>query len=841
MDHWQENVGLPQKWVTTIIQTRDGYLWVGTKGGIARFDGVRFKVYDDLHANQLKEAEVWAIAEDDDSSIWIGTYGGGLSHLLKDGSFVTLTTKDGLPCENVTALQKSADGSLWIGTPKGLARRRDGKLAAYTTADGLPGNGVQALYLDREGVLWIGTDRGLASYASGRFTNQSAKLAGALDASVNAIAGSGREGLWIGGGGRELGGGSRDFGLSRLKDGVLTRYTTRDGLPSDSVTSIAIDLDGTVWIGTFGGLCRYRRGRFEAFQPEVSGPGDQRAFEPVSLRRIQSLFADREGSLWVGTRIDGLARLRDSTFLHLTGDAPGGAAIPLNSVFEDRHGAMWIGTPQDFRSVRDGALTTYTLPENPEANTFAEDRGGALWIGTTSGVFRLLAGKPVRVPLGPLDKLLIGILVSGARGDMWIGTRSKGLYRYSGGDVTRYLTSDGLAGDQIRGLAFDSAGGLWIATRDGGVSCLRDGHFKNYGLAEGLPCLAAQALYVDREDVVWIATHRGLCRIKRKDGATQVTVLTAENGLPNNYFYQIVEDDQANLWLTHGRGIVRISKRELNDVADKAARMVSPMLFGSESGLRSTAMSVSNQPMAWKTRAGRLWFATQRGAAIVDTSTIAHNPVAPPVHIEEVNANLRQYEHVDGLVLPPGRGDVEIRYTGLSFLAPLHVRFKYILEGFDKAWQDAGARRVAYYTNIPPGQYTFRVIGCNNDGVWNTEGASFSFRLLPRWYQTRVFLVLTGLTGVAMVVGLYRLRVRRHIRMEHELQERVTTALADIKTLHGLLPICAWCKKVRDDTGYWNQIEEYVGEHSQAEFSHGICPDCKAKYGPRSAESGHPG
>jgi len=383
----------------------------------------------------------------------------------------------------------------------------------------------------------------------------------------------------------------------------------------------------------------------------------------------------------------------------------------------------------------------------------------------------------------------------------------------------------------VRGLAEDSQGGIWVGTKDGGLARLHEGRFTSYGKKEGLPSASVSAVYVDKDDTVWIATRRGLARLR----AGAITSYTAPHGLPANFFYQIVEDDHGYLWLTHGRGIVRLSRQELNDVADGKAATVSCRTFGTESGMKSTAMIIPKQPAAHKARDGRLWFATGNGAAVVDPASLVANHVVPPVWIEELRVDGKEEPARAGAAFPPGDGDVAIHYTGLSFVAPQSVRFKYKLEGFDAEWVDAETRRVAYYTNLPPGPYEFRVKACNNDGVWNETGHHLQFRLRPHWYQTRWFHGAMLLTLAAGLASLHQLRVRGHKRREKELAERVNEAVGHIKMLRGMLPVCASCKKIRDDKGYWNQMETYIAQNSEADFSHGICPECIARLYPEYA------
>ena len=812
VDFWREGGGLPQNFVYTILQTRDGYLWLGTRGGLARFDGVRFTTYDDRRPDQLHDSEVHALAEDDDGSLWIGTHGGGLSH-LRGGVMTSYSTKDGLASDSITSLAQSPRGPLWIGSMAGLTSFDGARFTTYTTKDGLPGDSIFELHLDDEGVLWIGTSRGLASFRDGAIVNHAAAHP-ELGGTVRAIGGrSADNGIWLD---RVVDEdrlvGSKPRGLRRLKGDQVTTFSTRDGLPSDDVTALIEDADGIVWIGTTDGLARYRNGRVET----ILGQSGRGSLPPGTLppRVIQCLWMDHEGSLWVGTRLDGLARLRNALF---SNEGRGGTS----SVIEDRAGAIWIAGVSGLSRTQDSVTTLFTLPGALPPGALAEDDRGRIWIGSSDGLFWIRSGRLERAAL-PLPGISVSVLLNDRRGSLWIGGRTSGLYEWRDERVTRYTPEDGLVGSQVRAIIADRDDGLWIGTKDGGVSRFKEGRFRNIGVKEGLPSPSVSALVADGDDVVWAATRRGLARIR----GTEVSVVMAHQGLPTNYFYQIVEDGASDLWLTFAGGVARVSREELNNVADGTSRAARVSVFGTESGLRNTAMTISFQPSATRTRDGRLWFTNLDGVAVLDPRRKLRNAVAPSVHIEQTRTDATSHTKGGVIEVAPGQGNLEVHYTALSFLDPLRVQFKYRLEGFDRDWIEAGGRRVAYYTNLPRGRYRFQVKACNNDGVWNETGAAVDLRFLPHFYETSWFYGACAVTLALLGAGTQRVRVKRLQQRAQDLSDRVEESVAQMKILRGLLPICAWCKKIRDDGGYWNRMEEYIHEHSEADFSHSICPEC---------------
>jgi signal transduction histidine kinase len=325
---------------------------------------------------------------------------------------------------------------------------------------------------------------------------------------------------------------------------------------------------------------------------------------------------------------------------------------------------------------------------------------------------------------------------------------------------------------QVRAVVQDSTGGIWVGTKDGGISRLHQDRFQTLGVEDGLPSRSVSALLVDGEDQVWAATRRGLARIRGGEVAT----LTAEHGLPANYFYQVLSDDADNLWLTFAGGIVRVARQALDDVADGRAAAVAGRVYGVESGLHNTGMTVSFQPTACRSRDGRLWFATGDGVAVLDPRQTLFNEVPPPVLVEEVQTGAERRAASEIVEVPPGRGELQVHYTALSFLDPSRVRFRYQLEGFDPGWVEAGTRRAAYYTNLPPGRYRFRVVACNNDGVWNEVGDALRVVVRPRPWQTWWFRVAMGLVLAGVVAAGHYVRIRsiraRNVALRQEVEER---------------------------------------------------------------------
>ena len=752
---WRQPQGLPQNSIRSMIQTRDGYLWLGTNGGLARFDGVRFTTYDDRNPAQLRENEVWALLEGRDGSLWIGTYGGGLSR-LKDGRFTVFTTRDGLVNDTVAALCEDHEGGIWVGTDLGLSRYHDGRFTNIT--EGLVYPKIRAVYTDTDGSVWIGGfNGGVNRFKDGRL--QRPVLDPAPKDEIRGFARTRDGALWI----------ATFGGLWRVETGRARRFTIEDGLASNAVHSLHEDAEGRFWIATDNGLHRYDEGRFLGQSIDYAQP------HRPHLTRVMS---DREGSLWVGTWSQGVAHLRRSRFT-TWGSRNGLAGDYVSTVLEDARGDVWVGTNTGLSVFRGGTSIGPMVPGGAALNviSLARDRDGRVLIGTKDGVWVAGGSGPLSLLPGTAGLYARVIYVDGA-GVIWIGTDSRGLARHDG-RLTTFTTKDGLSSDAVRAVAPDETGALWIGTRGGGLNRYANGQFAPpLTRKDGLPSDAIMALHQDEGDprTLWIATRQGVTRYR--DGVFKT--LTVEDGLFASFVYSFLEN-AGQLWMTCSKGIFRVSKQELHDRADGKRGPVTPAVYGLEHGLGGLVGTIAHHPNSWRTRDGRLWFATANGVAAVDPHDLPRNEVTPPVHIEEMEADRRSVDLGQAVELSPGRGDLTFRYTGLSLLAPDKMTFRYRLENYDADWRDAGARRVAQYTNIPPGQYTFRVTACNDDNKCNDAGAHVDFRLAPYFYQTGWFLGLCALGLVLAALGAHRLRVRAMAAQQARLEALVDERTRELK------------------------------------------------------------
>ena len=741
LDIWTEREGLPQGSVQTITQTHDGYLWIGTRDGLARFDGVSFTVFRGETTAGLAANDIRALCEDKGGQLWVGTFNGGLS-CYADGKFRSYTTQDGLPSNGVLDIFQDRRGNLWFGTWNGLARWDSGRFIHYGTAQGLVGDG-RSICEDARGRLWVATDGALNHLRGDRFEMESRGVK--LPESPFRKVYAGRDGvLWIATVGE---------GLLSLQDDKGTFYTKREGLPDNKVQTVFEDRNGNIWIGTWSGLCRLQDGTFATLTRQDGLPHDY----------VQALYEDWEGNLWIGTRGGGLARLRDGKFSNYT-TREGLAHNFGKCVFEDREGTLWVGTHGGGLSrYQDKRFTNFTTDDGLASQyvwAIEQDQDGNIWVGTgrPAGlhVFKDGRFKAYGARQGLCVRNGIRAIAADNEGNLWIGGDSGGLCRFRAGEFTCFTTQDGLPSNSIRVIRPDRSGDLWIGTSDG-LCRYRQGQFTRYTTDDGLAHNAVYAIFQDSEGVLWIGTQGGLSRYA--DG--RFRSYTSRDGLFQNVIYQILEDDRNTLWMSSNRGIFSISKQAIVDFDRGRIHSLPCIAYGIADGMKSVQCEGANQPAGYKSRDGKLWFPTANGVTMIDPRNVRVNPQPPPVLVEQVWVGKQRLDPRSPARLSPGAREFRFQYTALSFTAPEKVLFKYKLEGLDDKWVDAETRRIAFYNEIPPGDYRFRVIACNSDGVWNEAGAVFAFALAPHFHQTAWFYALCGLMTVVAGWSFHRHRMKQ--------------------------------------------------------------------------------
>ncbi|MBX7171044.1 MAG: hypothetical protein K1X72_08805 [Pyrinomonadaceae bacterium] len=735
---WQDQHGLPQNGISEIVQTPDGYLWLAIAEGVARFDGVRFTAFNTENTPEIKSNNVQALLVDHNGTLWIGTHGGGLSR-YKDGKFANFSTPEGLSAPFVRAIFEDHSGNIWIGTDGGgLNLFRDGRFTVYSTAEGLPDTHITTINEDAKGNLLVGTRKGLVQFQDGKFSVFTEKAD--LDKkNIEKIFRDKSDNLWVSG----------NNGLSHINGWELTSFGEDDGLKNSLILSINQDLDGNLWFGTKdNGLYRFKDNHFEPLTSE----------QGLITDGIQAIFPDQLGNIWLGTNGGGLAELKTGRFRTYT-TADGLVGNIILAIFEDRAGGVWLGTDQGLSRFFDGKFTSITSTDGEKfahTNTLTQDHEGNIWSRSNAGVnalkFRETDSKVDIVQAGAFANRASAILQD-KTGNIWYGTSYNGLHRVGlDGWETEFHKKDGLADEYINALFEDSKGNLWVGTRNG-LSRFKDGIFTTFTASSGWTGNHVLSFHEDGDGNIWIGTHGdGLFLFQNG----KFSVVNSKNGLYDNLAFQILEDDNQNLWMSGNRGIYRANIGEIEDFVAGRRSSVNSFAYGSYDGMLSRECNGSN-PAGIRTKDGRLWFPTIKGAVVIDPKITDEKQ--PTVKIEQILIDNQVLANGMEVKMQPTQNDLEIQFTALSWNRPSQIKFKYQLVGLDNDWVDAGTRRTAYYPHIAPGDYTFRVIADNGEGVWNNEGQSIPVKVLPPFYRTWWFYGLSALVIALIIRLIYNYRL----------------------------------------------------------------------------------
>ncbi len=762
--NWQDE--LPQSTVNAIVQTEDGYLWLGTQGGLARFDGLDFTVFDRSNTPQLQSQDVRALLEASDGTLWVGTRGGDL--LTFGSNSLRPVSGEGWPAvQAVQTLAEDDHGAIWIGTRgSGLVRFKTGRFETFAEARGLPVTTILALLAAPDGVVWIGTrNQGLYRWDGAQFNAVGGRQL--AEESILSLAMDETGTLWIG---------TRQSGILRWPKPPQGEPVAIAGTASVPVMSLRFDLDENLWAGSYGdGLIRLRENR----------PSWLRVDDGLSSPNVMAVFEDREGNLWAGTEGGGLDRLRAGAF-RTFGKPEGLNSDQVWTVLEDSTATVWVGTDDGgLGRLRQGEIQTLTTANGLGSNSVSallEDGDGRLWIGARGAGIDILNGRRVS-HLGRGQGLTSDTVFSmhhARDGTIWVATRSQGLLRWRQGRFGPLPESSALPADvRIWAFADGPHGELLVGTDGHGLAVLRDGEVVNtITTADGLSSDTVSAIHVGDNGDLWLGTYGAGLNLVRGD---QVHTFSTPQGLFDDVILRILPDRSGNLWMSCNRGIFRVAIADLEAVAAGTARRVTSTVFGEAQGMRSAECNGFLQPAGFAGRDGRLWFPTIAGVVVVDPQAVTANPVPPGVVVESVRMDGRELAFSDTVELPAGSGRLDVRYAGLSFVEPTKVTFRYRLEGYDPEWVEAGSERRATYTNLPTGRsYHFEVLAANEDGLWNEQPASFTLVIAPRLWQRPLFQLAALLALGLLAWGLYSLRVRQLIRRTQRLEELVDERTAEV-------------------------------------------------------------
>ncbi len=757
--------GLPQNSIISMVQTRDGYLWLGTINGLVRFDGMRFTVFDEENTPGLKSSPITCLFEDSRGDLWVGTQTAG-TVVMRQGRIVVPGKGElsvpGAERRLIAACEDDA-GAVWLCQANGDVWRFHGEAARKFTLP--PGAGQpKSLIKELNGPVWIGAQGG--QFAIGPVTEDhvmALPIATSIPAArLDLLVAGKRAGFWR----------LADLQVQRgAGNGTIRDLVKYPWVASERAIGAACeDRDGSLIVGTLGA------GFFR-----IGPTGQVTTNQGLSNNTILSLLVDREGTLWVGTDGGGLNRLKRRRFQKVD-EVEGWVVL---TVCEDRESGLWIGSHGSGFGHWTGG--TFRRFGGEYIKTVFVDAAERVWVGTrNSGLFQS-RGEPFLFRSFTGDGLIqseVQAIHQDRRGALWFGTQ-RGLVSWDERQWKRWGTAEGLHSEDVTAIVDDPAGNVWIGTRGGGLNRWRDDQLTTFRKADGLPSDDISSLLADTNGVLWVATFSsGLARLKEG----RWTRFTTRDGLISKHLGYLVEDDDGNLWIGSNAGVLRIAKQALNEFADGSLRTIPCRAYGVGDGLPTFECTTGSQPGAWRSRDGRLWLPTIKGLVYVDPRQLTPNTNPPPVKIETVL--------IDDEVVPlgfgtnrtvtirPGQEHLEIQFSSLNLSAPERARFRYRLEGYQKDWTEERNGRVAHYRKLEPGNYTFHVIAANEDEVWNETGSTLDVVVETPFWRTWWFIgIATGgviglVAGIVRYVSTQKLRRQLVVLKQQEALEKERARIA---------------------------------------------------------------
>jgi len=784
---WRVRDGFTRGAILAIAQTPDGYLWLGTEFGLYRFDGVRAIPWHAPSGAAFPSGPISSLLVARDGTLWIGTGAEGGVASWKAGKLRRYHELDG---RSISSFLEDREGTIWssgqknFGPPQICAIEKTGVRCYGDDGSLSRGGWVAKMYEDAKDTVWAVARYGIWRWRPGppRFYPQPFGID-----TPNGITEDDAGNLLLGVAG----------GIRRFHDGTTEALRLPGKVQPFTARTMLDDRNGGLWIAAYhAGLIHVHRGRVDVF----------RQADGLSSDEVMALYEDRENNLWVAT-VDGLDRFRNTavaTFSLKEGLSNG----QVRSVLADKDGSVWIATPDGLDRSSDGQIATYNQRDGmlnglSPASLF-QDRSGRLWLSTTHEIGYLEGNRFVAVTSTPDGRLLD--IAQDSAGDIWMADGGR-LLHLSRGKLVEQIPWKSLGHkDFAISLAADaSRGGIWLGFFGGGIAYFANGKIQEtYSSAEGLGAGSVTNLQVEKEGGLWAATDSGLSRMKNGRFAT----LDRNNGLPCDPIHWMIRDDEGSFWLDTPCGLLSLARSEIGawtlavDNGRATSLVLHPKVFDNYDGVRvhEQAYRPYNPPIT-KSLDGRIWFVSFDGLSVIDPRHLPFNKVPPPVHVERITADDKSYDASNGLHLPPRIRDLKIDYTALSLVVPEKVRFRYQLEGQDRNWREVANDREVQYSNLPPGDYVFRVTAANNSGVWNEEGAFLDFSIAPAYYQTNWFRALCLVASLGVLWAAYRLRVQQLRRQEKKLRDVIET-----------MPTFAWTALADGYVDFVNRHwEEYTG------------------------------
>lgn len=772
---WDSRNGFLPYSINTILQTRDGYLWIGTDEGLVRFDGLEFSTYNTNNTKAFKTNNVSSIVEDKDGRLWIGCTDGGLLSYF-GGSFTYYFIKDQLKDDRISSMCLDHENNLWIGTPSNLSYISLTKMQKQTP------NGKQiiprisgidfsiyytsSMFCDDSGTIW-GICKGNTNvfYISPR-KNRKILTFGEIGSNhlLTCFLSDSKGKNWVG----------TSHGLKVLKNDSLSLYYAKNGTIEFKINTIIEDRTGILWIGTYGnGLYKLDS---TGYLKKISNN------EGKSPSRAMSLFEDKEGGLWAGFRGEGIYRFQKKIFRNYT-IRDGLSHNQVWSICETHNNDIWIGSQKGLNKLSfDNSMEVITrlpIPGTEKDNVvraIVEDHNKIIWIGAGKDILRYSDGKFKRfLSVNDTRSMIVD-----SNNSLWIGGADAGLIKVQNESYQKYfyLSPENLFLEdknyfnlffyQVKTLCYDNKGDLWIGTKIGLYRFSGDSIYY-FDKTPELTGNAVMTLFNDSRGTLWTTVYGfGLFRFNPGKGQKQFSQITRNNGLHDNTIYSILEGDYGKFWFSSNKGIFCINRQELIDFCDGKISSVQSITYGLDAGMESIECNGGNHPSAIKSKDGRLWFPTMSGVVVIDPSNLYRQQDPLKVYIQKtvvdgVELSTNRFQSLE----PGNKRKIEFHYTAINFSTPENVLFKYRLEDYDDEWIDARNQRTIYYLNIPPGLYTFRVLARNNEGVWNTDEASISFEIPPHFWETGLFKISFGILLLGIIIGTTRIIYSR--KLKHQL------------------------------------------------------------------------
>jgi diguanylate cyclase (GGDEF)-like protein len=755
---WTTRDGLPHNQINGVAQTREGYLWFATWGGLVRYNGQDFRIYGRQNVPQLLDNGIRNVTTGPSGALIVATSRGGVS-VLRGERWQNYSRRQGLTQNETATAIEDRSGRIWVATENsGVDRVSNGQVRRFSVAQGLANDRSYALLQDGNGAVWVGTGGGVSRIEGERIQNFDARD-GLPAGAVFSIAAAPRGGIYVG----------TQHGVYVGENGRF-RPLVAD-FPDEAVVSLVVDAEGALWLGTVNrGLLRYNEGRVEMFDAAGGLPNN----------RVASLFADREGSLWVGTNA-GLMRFADTPFITL--DSHNGLSDDyVRALMQDAEGTVWIGTARGLNRWRAGQM----LPPlaggkaTDQVLSLADDGEGGVWAGMYSnGLVHWRDGaivEALRRDRGELPGDQVRAVELARDGSLWIGTTT-GLGQRKDGKLREFRVADGLPREYIFALHQAQDGRMWVGTANGAAVVDADGKVTALDFFALDEAQDVFGIHEDADGTLWFATDRGLVRYRNG----KLALLGVHQGLPVDTIFEVVGDSYGNFWLTSNSGVIHVRRDVANAALDGRRQTIDYQQFTEADGMASAQCNGGAGPAALRAQDGSIWVATARGVAVVQPDQLPRYELeAPQVVIEGIRVDGTTADGDRTLVLPAGTRKLELDYVSLSYRAPEQIRYRYKLEGFDNDWVERNQMRNAQYTNLPPGRYKFQVSAALRGSGWSPETATLNFEIQPRIWQRPWFLPLAGLLGALFLYGLYRARVANLEARERELSSIVAERTRDL-------------------------------------------------------------